>query len=130
MRTPSYEPLEHRHGSAVRLTAVGCVSLLLLAFVVLNVFGGLFVRIDSNEELTENIVQDLLVGIAIVGIAVLKTPNILRPPRLWSRMIPVALLACFVSGLLISWHCFTVHLRTHATDELRERQLQTINEKH
>ncbi len=130
MRTPSYEPLENRHGSAVRHTAAGCVSLLLLAFVVQAVLGGLFVRIDSNEELTENIVQDLLVGIAIVGIAVLNTTNILRPPRLWSRMVPVALIACFVSAILISWHCFTVYLRTHAMDELRDRQLQTTNDKH
>ncbi len=128
MRTPSYEPLENRHGPAVLLTAIGCLSLLLLAFVVLTVLGGLFVRIDSNEELTENIVQDLLGGIAIVAIAVLNAPNILRPPRLWSRMVPVALLACFVSGLLISWHCSTFYLRTHAMDDLQERQLQTTND--
>ena len=133
MDSNPYEPSREIGTSAAgddaglrRRPALGCLLAFLYIFVAFHAIAGFFARIDSGEELTNVIVLDVLVGAAIVGIAVLSSGRVCHPPGLWRRMVPAVFLALLVSGLLISWHCFQVYTRQRAP-EIHQEQLQTTD---
>ena len=132
---PYESPRENRRSGAPaagydasprRHPALGCLLIFLWIFVLFFGFTGFFARIDSGEDFFESIVLDVLVGVAIVGIAILSSHRVLPPPPLWRRMVPAVFIALLVSGLLIGWHCFQVHVRQRAFD-LRQEQFQTTD---
>jgi hypothetical protein len=108
-----------------RRPAIGCFSLLLVAFVLFFGCAGLFARIESDEELGEIVIIDVLVGVAIVTIAILNSRGRNRKPRFLTRIVSAVAVAIVVSGLLIGWHCFTVHMRKQAIERLRQQQQES-----
>lgn len=106
-----------------RHPAAGRHSALLVAFVLFFSLGSWVARVESDAELVYVIIVDLLVGAAIVGIGVLNIPHIVKRTRLWTRMLPVVVLALVVSGFLISWQSYAYFMRKNAYRHFLEQQL-------
>jgi hypothetical protein len=107
-----------------RHPAIGCLSPLLVAFVMFFGGAGILARIEP-EELAMTIVIDVLVGVAIFALLALNSPRMFRPPHAWTSSIPALVVAVMFSATLIGWHCFTLQSRYNAIElhrQWRERQ--------
>ena len=100
----------------------GCLSLLLVPFVLFFGCAGVIARIDSDEELLECIIIDVLVGAAMLGLVLLHSGWLFLAMPWWKKLILALLPAILCAGTLIGWHSFTVYMRNHAIDDFRQRQ--------
>lgn len=100
------------------------VTVLLGVFVLYGVLGGLCARIEP-EELAATIVLDVLAGFAIIALVALGSRGMSGRRQVLTRFVLAPVIALLCSGMLIGWHCLTLHLRYRAIElhqQWQERQ--------